>query len=86
MKRLLAILILCLSLTSCKALMYGSWASGAAFVHPIKDYALQMDILKNHFPEVYDLYKAGKVTCPDVYQYRDKYGSDKYHISYYDRY
>lgn len=82
MKKLLAILIVSLSLTSCMTMMYGSWAAGAEYVNQVTDYSDQMYVLKEYFPEIYDLYRNGRITNPRVYSYKPKNGTPRYHITY----
>ena len=44
-----------------------------------------MELLQSNFPEVYGLYKHGDVVLDDVFEYNDKNGTPKVHISYHYR-
>lgn len=50
----------------------------------IKDYSDQMDVMRTHFPEIYDLYRQGAIVLDSLYEY-EKDGVEKYHISYHYR-
>jgi hypothetical protein len=49
----------------------------------IKDYGKQMELVKSHFPEIYENYKNGRVNIDGVYTYtHKKTGAEKVHVSY----
>lgn len=48
----------------------------------IKDYAERMECLKNHFPELYQLYVAGTIEIYSLYAYVDTDGVIRHHVSY----
>ena len=49
----------------------------------IRDYNEQMDIVRSHFPQIYNLYIQGKIVINYVYTYTDrKTGDDKVNVSY----
>ena len=48
----------------------------------ISDYSEQMEILKSHFPEIYNLYSQGKATISLIYKYVAKDGSIRYNVSW----
>ena len=50
--------------------------------HYITDYSERMTVLKENFPEIYDLYRNGKVLLNEIYEYVGDNGNIKYHISY----
>lgn len=53
--------------------------------HYITDYGEQMEVLKENFPELYELYCNGKIVINAIYEYVADNGNLKYHISYYHR-
>ena len=50
----------------------------------IEDYGQRIQILKNHFPEIYDMYRNGTVIIDNVYTY-EKDGEEKVRVSYHYR-
>lgn len=52
---------------------------------PVTDYSEQMELLRINFPEIYDLYRQGEVVLDEMYQYNDKDGTPKVHVSYHMR-
>ena len=49
----------------------------------IEDYGEKMEVLKSHFPEIYQLFCNGKVTIEELTEYVDEdTGSIRYHIEY----
>lgn len=48
----------------------------------VKDYGKQMQIMRNYFPELYELYQRGAIVVVDVYL--DK-SDNNYHVTYHYR-
>lgn len=48
----------------------------------VTDYSEQMRLLRDNFPEIYDLYKEGKVIINDIYTYYTKEGKSRVGINY----
>ena len=66
-------------LCSCASLWYKDY-------HPINDYGRRIELVKEYFPEIYDLYCKGEVVIDDVFEYTDKNtGKERVHISYHYR-
>lgn len=52
----------------------------------ITDYNEQMEYVRIHFPQIYNLYTQGKVVINGVYEYTEKKtGQRKVNVSYYYR-
>lgn len=78
MKKILVILLSALMLCSCASMRYKDYK-------PIRDYNRQMELLRTGFPEVYNLYRNGDVVLDEMFEYTNKYGEPKIHISYHYR-
>lgn len=50
--------------------------------HYITDYREEMEVLKENFPELYELYCNGKIVINELYEYVGDNGNLRYHISY----
>lgn len=74
MKKFIFFLIIAGLLSGCAVLKPG--------YRPIKDYSERMELLKDNFPEIYDLFRQGKVSLDDMYEYKTKEGTPRIHISY----
>ena len=74
MKRTIVILLLGL-------LLFSSCAVNRTY---IRDYGDRTQILRTHFPEIYDLYRQGVVIIDDLYEY-EKDGKSRYNVSYHYR-
>ena len=48
----------------------------------ITDHSERMKHLQYSFPEVYEMYRAGKVNITQMYLYRDRDGEEKVNITY----
>ena len=49
----------------------------------INDYNEQMELVRDNFPEFYNLYKQGRVKIYDVYKYTDKKtGKERVGVNY----
>ena len=83
MKKILVILLSATMLCSCstisKHLKYGNYEY-------VRDYSRQMELLKINFPELYDLYRSGDIILDEMFEYTDRNGVPKVHISYHYRY
>lgn len=79
MKRILLLIVTALILSSCSMPKYLH-----AGYRPVRDYTEQMTLLKENFPEIYDLYRSGEVVLDEMYEY-EKNGSPQVHISYHYR-
>lgn len=76
MKRLLtALLFLMLATASC-----GVMVPRNAVV--INDHEQMMDIIQEHFPELYDLHEQGLVEVDEIYFYHTRSGEPKYKVSF----
>ena len=60
-KRLILLLSVIVVLTACSVL-------NRTYV---QDYGEQIELVKTHFPEIYDLYRQGSVIIEDVYTYEE---------------
>lgn len=77
MKNLLFILLVFMS--SCASTLYDN-------IRMVNDYSEEMRILKNNFPEVYELYKNGDVVIDKIFYYtHKKTGKEMTHIQYHYR-
>lgn len=74
MKKALLVLPFAMLMLSCAALKPG-------YIN-ISDYSERMDILKYAFPEVYDMYRAGRITITKMYIYHDKTGDEVVKVKY----
>ena len=74
LKKILVILISALMLCSC-AMFYRDYKL-------VNDYSSQMELLQKNFPEVYNLYRNGDIVLDEMFEYTDKNGIPKVHISY----
>ena len=85
MKKILTLLVTLSMLTSCSfkipnAVKYRDY-------HRVRDYTTQMELVREHFPEVYDLYRSGDVIIKEVFEYTDrKTGKPQVHVTYSYRY
>ena len=81
MKKLIFISVILLAFSSCASL--NNFLSGRpAGSVLVKDYSMQMYLVRSYFPEIYDLYRSGRVTITEVYEYTDKHGTERVGISY----
>lgn len=48
----------------------------------VTDYSEQMRLLRDNFPEIYDLYRDGRIILNDIYTYFDKNGVSRVGINY----
>lgn len=79
MKKLFVLLLTVTMFCSCGTLLYQDY-------HRITDYNEQIELLKIHFPEIYDLYRNGDVVLSEMFEYTDRKTSKKrVHISYHYR-
>ena len=80
MKKIMTALIVVLMLSSC---------SLPSYMHrgyrPIRSYSEKMEILKENYPEIYDLYRNGDVVLDKMYEYKKLDGTPMIHISYHYR-
>lgn len=74
MKKILSLLIIIVLATSCGIIQPG--------ISYVTDYTEQMTILKNKFPEIYELYRQGDIRLDQMYTYKDANGNEKVRISY----
>lgn len=84
MKKILTILVSLAMLTSCSfkipdSIKYKDYK-------PVRDHNKQMELLRENFPEIYNLYREGEVVLDDIFEYSDRDGTPKVHISYHYRY
>ena len=76
-----------LNLYSMREMQYADgrkdWKLGYIFKHyTISDYGEKMQILKSHFPEIYNLFTQGKATIDELYKFVGKDGKIKYNVSW----
>ena len=74
MKKFIFILGLLVVLVSCSTKTY-----------TISNYSEQMEVLEEHFPEVYNLYQRGNVIIDRVYYYEKKDGRSGTRVQYHYR-
>lgn len=48
----------------------------------ITNHSERMELLKYGFPEVYEMYRAGRVNITQMYIYRDRDGEEKVSLRY----
>ena len=78
MKRLLSIVLamtLMLSSASCGIMI----PRGAEV---ITDHEQMMEILQEHFPDLYDLHEQERIEVDEIYRYTDRSGQPKYKVSF----
>ena len=51
----------------------------------ITNYSDRMQVVRDYFPEIYELYRDGQVIIDSVYEKVDKNNQSHYHISYHYR-
>ena len=78
---MVAVLFSAITLTSC-ASWNNFWSGRPEGSVLITDYDEQMSLLRIHFPEVYNLYKEGKIVITEVYTYPSKNGGERVHANY----
>lgn len=79
MKKLIVIFIIIVTLSSCASLYYKDYRL-------ITDYSERIVLVKDNFPEIYNLYRNGDVIIDEVFKYTDKStGKERVHISYHYR-
>ena len=49
--------------------------------HYVTDYTEQMELVRENFPEIYDMYKRGQIIINEVYTY-EKEGKERVHVNY----
>lgn len=74
MKRLILLLSAIIMLNSCSVVKKTY----------VREYGEQIELVKTHFPEIYDLYRFGTVIIDNVYTY-EKDGIEKVGINYHYR-
>lgn len=67
-------LVTLLFLSSCAALKPG--------YRNITSYSERMELLRYGFPEIYDMYRAGRINITQMYVYRDNYGEERVKVKY----
>jgi hypothetical protein len=77
MKKLLLSFLVSLFLSSCASLLTGRPDDAKV----ITDYNARMEVLKQYFPELYNLYTTGKIEIVDVYMYNFKEGKPKFNVT-----
>ena len=80
MKNLLLLLSIVL-LSSCASFnnfMAGRPANSVV----VTDYSEQMRLLRDNIPEIYDLYRDGRIILNDIYTYYTKEGQSRVGINY----
>ena len=48
----------------------------------ITDHEAMMEILQEHFPDLYTLHEQGRVEADEIYLYHDRKGRPKYKVSF----
>ena len=81
MKKVILILVIVNLITGCGLIKYTKPG-----YRNVKNYSERMELLQSNFPEIYGLYRQGDVVIDEMYQYYDRSGNPKVHVSYHYRY
>jgi hypothetical protein len=79
MKKLFILLVALLSLSSCSTSFWTGRPKDAVL---ITDFNQRMTALKDNFPELYNLFKQGKIVIDEMYMYNFKTGNPRVSVDY----
>lgn len=71
-KQVVLILLGCVALCGC-------YPKGYVMIN---DYSKRMELVRENFPEIYDMYCNGLIKITEVYTYPSKTGGERIHIEY----